>query len=73
MEQNPEAVADKKAADEKWERQITMYLDKASKEPAPWYATKKRTLEDEEHNREAKEKLDEAKGAKEKEKSLRKR
>lgn len=40
--ENPEVQADKKAADDKWERQITMYLDKAAKEPAPWYTTNRR-------------------------------
>ncbi|KAI8145039.1 hypothetical protein BJV82DRAFT_604653 [Fennellomyces sp. T-0311] len=36
---NEEYVAEQKAKDEKWERQITMYLDKdATKESMPWYA-----------------------------------
>ncbi|KAJ2960612.1 hypothetical protein NQZ79_g4072 [Umbelopsis isabellina] len=46
--ENPEAQADKKAADDKWERQITMYLDKAAKEPAPWYASNRRLSGDKE-------------------------
>jgi hypothetical protein len=36
--ENPEVLADKKAADDKWERQITMYLDKAQKAPALCFA-----------------------------------
>ncbi|KAK4514677.1 cyclin-dependent protein kinase [Mucor velutinosus] len=34
---NPEHEAEQKAKDEKWEKQITMYLDKGT-EKAPWYA-----------------------------------
>ncbi|GAN02606.1 leukocyte receptor cluster (LRC) member 1 [Mucor ambiguus] len=34
---NPDHEAEQKAKDEKWEKQITMYLDKGT-EKAPWYA-----------------------------------
>ncbi|KAI9277018.1 hypothetical protein BDA99DRAFT_494677 [Phascolomyces articulosus] len=39
--QNEEHIAEQKAKDDKWERQITMYLDKGTdKESTPWYAIK---------------------------------
>ncbi|KAG2217900.1 hypothetical protein INT45_008650 [Circinella minor] len=39
--QNEEHLAEEKVKDEKWERQITMYLDKGiNKESTPWYAVK---------------------------------
>ncbi|KAI9025161.1 hypothetical protein CLU79DRAFT_744350 [Phycomyces nitens] len=38
--QNEEYVAEQKAKDDKWERQITMYLDKGVKEDTPWYSKK---------------------------------
>ncbi|KAL0085774.1 hypothetical protein J3Q64DRAFT_1740427 [Phycomyces blakesleeanus] len=39
--QNEEYVAEQKAKDDKWERQITMYLDKGVAEETPWYSEKK--------------------------------
>ncbi|CEP09225.1 hypothetical protein [Parasitella parasitica] len=42
---NPENEAEQKAKDEKWERQITMYLDKGT-EKDPWYAKPSSQRED---------------------------
>ncbi|CAO0796811.1 unnamed protein product [Mucor circinelloides] len=42
---NPEHEAEQKAKDEKWEKQITMYLDKGT-EKAPWYAKPSAQRED---------------------------
>ncbi|KAL1930273.1 hypothetical protein VTP01DRAFT_1427 [Rhizomucor pusillus] len=36
--QNEEYIAEKKAKDEKLERQLTMYLDKGVKDQVPWYS-----------------------------------
>jgi hypothetical protein len=44
--ENPEVEADKKAEKEKWEKQITMYLDKGAKDPTPWYAATRHVPEE---------------------------
>ncbi|KAH8555441.1 hypothetical protein BGW37DRAFT_477236 [Umbelopsis sp. PMI_123] len=70
---NPEAAAEQQAEREKWEKQITMYLAKEARGPAPWYAAAKRIPDDKQDDKAFDEAFRKLKDPKEKQKALKKR
>jgi hypothetical protein len=70
---NPEVAAEKQMEREKWEKQITMYLAKEAKGPAPWYAAAKRIPDDKQDDKAFDEAFRKLKDPKEKQKALKRR
>ncbi|KAI9287310.1 hypothetical protein BC943DRAFT_319469 [Umbelopsis sp. AD052] len=70
---NPEVAAEKQQEREKWEKQITMYLAKEAKGPAPWYAAAKRLSDEKQDDKSFDEAYRKLKDPKEKQKALKRR